>query len=78
MYKQFVMAIAVFFSLQLLSQGKQMMLEIKKTTLLTCIEWFPPGYFVACDCAYSISEQLIRPYSGAEQFLEKNVAFNFY
>jgi hypothetical protein len=42
---------------------------IKKTTLLDWIEKLPPGYFVACDCAYSISEPLIGPYSGVEYFL---------
>jgi hypothetical protein len=51
---------------------------IKKTSLLTWIEKLPPGYFVACDCAYSISEHLIGPYSGPECFLDKSDAFNFY
>jgi len=39
---------------------------IKKTTLLDWIEKLPPGYFVTCDCTYSISEHLIGLYSGAE------------
>jgi hypothetical protein len=45
-----------------------MLKAIKKTALLDWIEKLPPGYFVACDCAYSISEHLIGPYSGAEPF----------
>ena len=47
-------------------------------SLLKWIEDLPPGYFVSCDCAYSITEHLIGPYSGPERFLEKNDAFNFY
>jgi hypothetical protein len=39
---------------------------IKKTTLLDWIEELPPGYFVTCDCTYSISEHLIGLYSGVE------------
>ena len=51
---------------------------IKKTGLLKWIEDLPPGYFVSCDCAYSITEHLLGPYSGPERFLEKNDSFNFY
>ncbi len=51
---------------------------IRKTSLLKWIEDLPPGRFVSYNCAYSISEHLIGPYSGLEHFLEKNDAFNFY
>ena len=51
---------------------------IKKTSLLPWIEKLPPGFFVACDCAYSISEHLIGPFAGPERFVETNDAFNFY
>jgi hypothetical protein len=44
---------------------------IKKILLLTWMEKLPPEYFAACDCAYSISEHLIGPYSGPECFLDK-------
>jgi hypothetical protein len=34
---------------------------IKKTGLLKWIEGLPPGYFVSCDCTYSITEHLLGP-----------------
>jgi hypothetical protein len=51
---------------------------IKKTSLPAWLDSLPPGYFVAADCAHSITEHLIAPYSGAQQFLEKCDNFNFF
>lgn len=52
--------------------------SIKKTTLITWIEKLPPRYFIACDCAYSISDHLIGLCDGADHFSEKYDAFNFF
>jgi hypothetical protein len=51
---------------------------IKKTSLPAWLNSLLPGFFVACDCAYSLSEHLISPYSGPQHFLEKCDNFNFY
>jgi hypothetical protein len=51
---------------------------IKKTSLPAWLDSLPPGYFIATDCAYSITEHSIGPYSGLQQFLEKCDNFNFF
>jgi hypothetical protein len=51
---------------------------IKKTSLPAWLESLPPGYFIAADCAYSLTEHLVTPYSGPQRFLERNDNFNFF
>ena len=34
---------------------------IQKTSLQPWVEALPPGYFIAMDCAYSLSEHVITP-----------------
>jgi hypothetical protein len=51
---------------------------IAKTSVPTWLESFPPGYFVASDCAYKLTEHLVALYSGFTHFLEDNDNFNFY
>ena len=51
---------------------------IKKTCLPAWLESLPPGYFIAADCAYSLTEHLVTPYSGPHRYLEKNDNFNFF
>jgi hypothetical protein len=50
---------------------------LHKTSLSTWIESLPPGFFLAADCAYSITEHLVAPYSGPQQFSEWCYNFNF-
>jgi len=51
---------------------------IKKTSLPAWLESLPPGYFIAADCAYSLTKHLVTPYSGPQRFLERNDNFNFF
>ena len=51
---------------------------IRKTSLPAWLDQLPPGYFIAADCAYAISEHVIAPYSGSQRFLEKCDNFNFF
>ncbi len=51
---------------------------IAKTSVPTLLESLPPGYFVASDCAYNITEHLVALYSGFTHFLEDNDNFIFY
>ena len=66
-----------FYSLAALGKTNDSV-AIKKTSLPAWLNSLPPGFFVACDCAYSLSEHLISPYSGPKRFLEKCDNFNFY
>ena len=51
---------------------------IRKTLLPAWLDALPPGYFTAADCAYSITEHLVAPYSGPQQYIEAYDNFNFY
>jgi hypothetical protein len=51
---------------------------IRKTSLPAWLDTLPPGYFTAADCAYSITEHLVAPYSGPQQYIEAYDNFNFY
>jgi hypothetical protein len=51
---------------------------IKKTCLPAWLESIPPGFCITSDCAYSITEHSIAPFSGPQQFLEKCDNFNFF
>jgi hypothetical protein len=51
---------------------------IRKTSLPAYVETLPPGYFIASDCAYSLSEHLITPYSGPQRYSERCDNFNFF
>jgi hypothetical protein len=50
----------------------------KKTSLPAWLESLPPGYFIAADCAYSVTEHLVTPYYGPQCFLERNDNLNFF
>jgi hypothetical protein len=43
---------------------------IRKTSLPAWLDALPPGYFTAADCAYSITEHLVAPYSGPLRYIE--------
>jgi len=45
---------------------------INKTSLPAWLQSLPLGYFIAADCAYSLTEHLVTPYSGPQRFLERN------
>jgi hypothetical protein len=51
---------------------------IRKTYLQTWAEALPPGYFIAMDFAYSLSEHVITPYSGPQHYSECCDNFNFF
>ena len=51
---------------------------IKKTSLPAWLESLPLGYFIAADCAYSLTEHFFTPYSRPQRFLERNDNFNFF
>jgi hypothetical protein len=42
---------------------------IAKTSVPTWLESLPPGYFVASDCAYNLTEHLVALYSSFTHFL---------
>jgi hypothetical protein len=68
-----------FYFLALAAPGKTGDVKaIAKTSVPNWLESLPPGYFVASDCAYNITEHLVAPYSGFTRFLEDNDNFNFY
>jgi len=68
-----------FYFLALAAPGKTGDVKaIAKTSVPNWLESLPPGYFVASDCAYNITEHLVAPYSGFTHFLEDNDNFNFY
>jgi hypothetical protein len=67
----------LFFALA--SPGKTNdLVALCKTSLFAWIGSLPPGYFVASDCAYSIVEYLVAPYSGPQWFSEWCNNFNFF
>jgi len=73
------MLIVVFVSFVLLHLGKTNdCVAIKKTCLPAWLESLPPGFFIATDCTYSITEHRIAPFSGPQRFLEKCDNFNFF
>ncbi len=51
-------------------------IAIRKTPLPALILSLPPGYFVAFDCAYVISEHMIAPYTGPQYYSERCDNFN--
>jgi len=51
---------------------------IKKTCLPAWLESLPTGFFIATDCAYSITEHSIAPFSRPQRFLEKCDNFDFF
>ena len=51
---------------------------IRKTSLLPWLDALPPGFFVAGDCAYTLTEHMITPYSGPQRYLAKCDNFNFF
>jgi len=51
---------------------------LRKTSLSAWLESLPPGFFVASDCTYSITEHLVAPYSGPQRFSEWCDNFNFF
>lgn len=68
-----------FYFIALAAPGKTGDVKaISKTSVPCWLECLPPGYFIAGDCAYTITEHLIAPYSGFNRFLEDNDNFNFY
>jgi hypothetical protein len=50
----------------LAAPGKLMIVLQKKTCLPAWLESLPPGFFIAPDCAYSITEHSIAPFSGPQ------------
>jgi hypothetical protein len=67
----------LFFALA--SPGKTNdIVALRKTSLSAWIESLPPGFFVAADCAYSITEHLVAPYSGPQRYSEWCDNFNFF
>ena len=53
-------------------------IAIRKTSLPAWVLLLPPGYFVASDCAYSVSEHMVAPYSGPQRYSEHCDNFNFF
>jgi len=51
---------------------------VQKTSLQAWVEALPPGYFIAMDCAYSLSEHVITPYPGPQCYSECSDNFNFF
>jgi hypothetical protein len=51
---------------------------LHKISLSAWIKSLPSGFFVASDCAYSIMEHLVAPYSGPQRFSEWCNNFNFF
>jgi hypothetical protein len=67
----------LFFALA--SPGKTNdVVALHKTSLSAWIKSLPPGFFVAAECAYSITEHLVAPYSGPQWFSEWCNNFNFF
>jgi hypothetical protein len=53
-------------------------IAIRKTSIPSWVQSLPPGFFAASDCAYSISEHMIAPYSGPQRYSERCDNFNFF
>ena len=51
---------------------------IRRTSIPAWVLSLPPGYFIASDCAYSISEHIVAPYSGPQRYSERCDNFNFF
>jgi hypothetical protein len=51
---------------------------IRRTSLPAWLDSLPHVFFIATDCAYSITEHSIAPFSRLQQFLEKCDNFNFF
>ncbi len=46
--------------------------------LLKWLEAMPPEYYIAGDNAYTLSQKVLIPFSGAKKYDEVNRIFNFY
>jgi hypothetical protein len=69
----------LFYFLCLAAPGKTNdSVAICKTSLPAWLDVLPPGYFTAADCAYSITEHLVAPYSGPQRYIKAYDNFNFY